>query len=157
MKTQLKQLQEVVESLSVAREERQPPPSGGRKEDLIFDSEFPTLSSWNPEYNKALVTTGNPTHLGSWKDKVTSSNAKIGMPLKFVIPLVENGEQIMHIDTLDLENLVNVWEKVVVFYVVGENVTVDIIRGFIRKHWFHVQMPIIHPHKEGYFMLKFST
>ena len=48
------------------------------------------------------------------------------------------------------------WERAVVFYVVGENVIVDIIRGFIREHWSYIQMPFIHPYDEGYFVLQFN-
>lgn len=42
-------------------------------------------------------------------------------------------------------------------YVVGGNITADILRGFIRKYWSYVSMPTIHVHEEGYFILKFSS
>ena len=44
-----------------------------------------------------------------------------------------------------------------VCHVVGEDATVDIIRRFSPNQWSHVQMPIIHPHKEGYFIMQFHS
>ena len=99
---------------------------------------------------------GNTALLTSWRDKVSCSNPSIGMPLKFVPPSLENGKPVVHIKSHDVEDLVNVWERAVVFYVVGGNTSVDIIRGFIRKHWTHVLMPTIHTHEECYFILKFN-
>lgn len=122
-----------------------------------LESEFPPLNLWRSGTDKAAPLTIESTPMGSWKDKVISANTKPGMQLKFVPPIIENGELVVHIETLDLENLSTVWENYVVLYVVGENTRVDIIRGFIRKYWHHVRMPNIHPHKDGYFILKFSS
>ena len=48
--------------------------------------------------------------------------------------MIENGNQIVQIDTHDLEDQKVVWERAMVLYVVGENVTIDFICRFIRKH-----------------------
>jgi uncharacterized protein DUF4283 len=42
-------------------------------------------------------------------------------------------------------------------YVVGGRVNVEIIRGFVRKHWTFVNMPTIHAHEDGYFILRFNS
>ena len=42
-------------------------------------------------------------------------------------------------------------------YVVGGNTSANVIRGFIRKQWGHVLMPIIHEHEDGYFIIKFNS
>lgn len=43
-----------------------------------------------------------------------------------------------------------------VIYVVGGLTSSDILRGFIRKHWTTVNMPVIHAHEDGYFIVKFA-
>ena len=79
------------------------------------------------------------------------------MPLKFVPPFLENGKPVVHIEAQDVENLTKIWDRAVVFYVVGGNTSADSIRGFIRKQWTHVLMPTIHANEEGYFILKFNS
>lgn len=73
---------------------------------LNLETDFPTL--WNQIGGNGSDPMGKATLPTSWRDKVTSQNHKIGMPLKFVAPMLENGKQIVHIDTHDLENLVTV-------------------------------------------------
>lgn len=63
----------------------------------------------------------------------------------------------MEIDSQNVGDLISVWEQAVVLYVVSGFSSVDIIRGFIRKHWSHVTMPIIHVHEDGYCILKFNS
>ena len=48
-------------------------------------------------------------------------------------PSLENGKPIVHIETQNVENLVKLWKKAVL-YVVSGNTSIDIIHGFIRKH-----------------------
>ncbi|CAO2816303.1 unnamed protein product [Amaranthus hypochondriacus] len=98
-----------------------------------------------------------PALLPSWIDKVSTPKPQSGMPLKFIPPLIENGNQLVHIDAHDVVDLVHIWEQAVVVYVVGGNVSTNILRGYIRKHWSYVSMPIIHAHEDGYFILKFNT
>lgn len=79
------------------------------------------------------------------------------MTLKFVPPLLENGIQVVQFESHDVIDLVNIWERAIVVYVVGGNTIAEILRGFIRKHWSFVNMPNIHTHEDGYFILKFNT
>ncbi|CAO2827728.1 unnamed protein product [Amaranthus hypochondriacus] len=120
-----------------------------------MEVEFPTLGNSRAKYVPTSLPQNNQQ--GSWKDKVASPNIKPGMPLKFIAPIVENGQQIVQIESNDLNSLVNVWKRAVVMYVVGEKTSIDIIRGFTRKHWAHVKMPVIHTHDEGYYILQFHS
>nr|QIA97949.1 hypothetical protein AP_R.00g000450-v1.0.a3 [Amaranthus palmeri] len=79
------------------------------------------------------------------------------MQLKYVPPVVENGCQVVHIDAHDASDLVKLWERAVVVYIVGSQVSIEILKGFIRKHWHNVSMPAIHRHEEGYFILRFNS
>lgn len=121
----------------------------------VSEEEFPALIK-----NKAL-TWSKPTiqlpQLFSWKDKVTRPNPPVGMTIKYVPPTLENGSQVVQIDTHDAVDLVKLWERAVVVYVVGGIVSVDILRGYIRKHWSFVSMPVIHNHEVGFFILRFNT
>ncbi|CAO2812509.1 unnamed protein product [Amaranthus hypochondriacus] len=121
----------------------------------IEEVEFPALR------NGSKAVSINPEVLArpmiSWKDKVSIPKTPIGMPLKFVPPIIEKGIQVVHIESHDVADLIRLWECAVVVYVVGGNVSADIIRGFIRKHWSYVSMPTIHTHEDGYFIFRFNT
>lgn len=120
----------------------------------ITQDEFPPLGQAT---GQNVPGSAQQSIMASWKDKVTTPLSPIGMPLKFVPPVIENGSQIVHIESHDVAEMINVWEKAVVVYVVGGYVSVDIIRGYIRKHWTNVTMPIIHAHEEGYYVLRFNS
>ena len=118
--------------------------------------EFPAIGS-NPAANRTPLI-GRNTLQTPWKDKVSNPTThSIGMPLKFVPPSLENGKPIVHIETQDVETLKKFWDRAVVLYVVGGNISANIIRGFIRKQWTHVLMPTIHEHEDGYFIIKFNS
>lgn len=121
----------------------------------LNEEEFPTLNSSKTlgSFKERLLTPLLP----SWKDKVTTSKSQVGMTLKFVPPLVEDGQHVVHIECQDVCELASFWDCSLVIYVVGGLVSADILRGFIRKHWTHVRMPGIHSHEDGYFMVKFSS
>ncbi|CAO2830756.1 unnamed protein product [Amaranthus hypochondriacus] len=114
--------------------------------------EFPALGK-----GIGTATPAIQSRVASWKDKVSAPISPTGMPLKFVPPSIENGLQVVHIESHDVVDLIRLWERAVVMCVVGGNVSVEIIRGFIRKHWAFVSMPTIHAHEEGYFILRFNT
>lgn len=129
-------------------------PKSTLERDAEKGEEFPALGSklTVPNWQEQ-----NLPVLPSWKDKVTPPKSQLGMTLKFVPPSIENGNHVVHIDSNDIADLVNIWERAVVVYVVGGICSVDILRGFIRKHWTYASMPTIHVHEEGYFILKFSS
>ena len=79
-----------------------------------------------------------------------------GMPLKYVTPSLCNGNPVVELNTLDLSDLVNEWEKAIVFYVDGEKPNLKVVRGFIGKNWNHVAMPTVYLHEDGYYLLKFQ-
>jgi uncharacterized protein DUF4283 len=125
----------------------------------ICEDEFPALegsSSKRAQPEPSQVPRLTPP-LPSWRDKVSIPKPQTGMQLKFVPPLIENGKYVVQIESHNVVDLVNIWELAVVIYVVGGNVSTDIIRGYIRKHWSFVAMPVIHAHEEGYFILKFNN
>ncbi|CAO2840943.1 unnamed protein product [Amaranthus hypochondriacus] len=116
------------------------------------EEEFPALVSKD---TWASSLSRQQTLLSSWKEKVTNQSPKTGINLKFIPPLIENGHQIVHIE--NVVDMVSCWENSIVVYVVGGNVNTDILKGFIRKHWAFVSMPVVHAHEEGYFIVKFNT
>lgn len=116
--------------------------------------DFPALNQKAVSTMPAITA---PNQLIYWKDKVASPKTPSGMPLKFIPPIIENGIQIVHIETHEVADLIKLWERAIVVYVVGGNVKIDVIRGFIRKHWSFVSMPTIHVHEDGFFIMRFNT
>lgn len=145
VKAQLKQLQQFVSK----QQEEASEISSKAMED------FPPLVIANGTDSPAVAQ--QASNMVSWRDKVTTPLTPVGMPLKFVPPVIENGTQIVQIESLDVADMINSWEKAVVIYVVGGFVSADIIRGYIRKHWTSVTMPLVHAHEEGYYVLKFNS
>lgn len=65
----------------------------GDEQRVNMDLEFPILGN-----RRAIHTLGSLVQNNqqiSWKDKVISPNTKIGRPLKYVAPIVENGQPIV--------------------------------------------------------------
>ncbi|CAO2817618.1 unnamed protein product [Amaranthus hypochondriacus] len=173
LKNQLNMLQSHIQQIGEDKFNETPKQPNSSKEQEEEDAdEFPPLNNQQP--SKAMADSGvavqtpreNRMNLSittvtstmpSWRDKVTAPISPVGMPLKYVPPTIENGCQIVHIESHDVVDLVKVWERAVVVYIVGGNVSIDILRGFIRKHWSWVSMPAIHRHEEGYFILRFNT
>lgn len=56
----------------------------------------------------------------------------------------------MQIDTHDFESLVNVWEIAMVFYVVGENTTIDVVRD--KGSCPNAYNSQFHIHDKGYYI-----
>ncbi|CAO2821242.1 unnamed protein product [Amaranthus hypochondriacus] len=157
IRTELKSLKLQLESFQKLLT-RQGQPSTEKLEQLTSNEEEEAeVEEFPPLTDKTTGTTVPSPQLSLWKDKVTTPNPPLGMPLKFVPPLMENGSQVVQIESHELVDYIKIWERAVVLYVVGGNVTIDILRGFIRKHWSFVNMPAIHNHEEGYFILRFST
>ncbi|CAO2826291.1 unnamed protein product [Amaranthus hypochondriacus] len=123
------------------------------KQKQCEEEEFPPLTDGSISTNKITLNVQMP----SWRDKVTTPTPPIGMHLKFVPPIVENGVQVVQIEAHDVVDLIKLWDCAVVVYVVGGIGSIDIIRGFIRKHWSCVSMPTIHQHEDGYFILRFKN
>ncbi|CAO2813667.1 unnamed protein product [Amaranthus hypochondriacus] len=115
------------------------------------DEDFPALEG-------SIPTNRVPTTLlPSWRDKVTTPKTQLGMSLKFVPPMVEDGQLVVQIESQDVNDLARFWDCSVVIYVVGGIVSTDILKGFIRKQWTFVNMPVIHSHEDGYYIVKFSS
>ncbi|CAO2827739.1 unnamed protein product [Amaranthus hypochondriacus] len=150
MKKQLKAVQEAIRQNATGSKEIND--KAGQQIQVENSEDFPPLSNKLPATTNAISTP-----VVSWKDKVSKPSPPVGMPLKFVPPIIENGTQIVHIDANDVVDLVKMWERAIVVYVVGGNVSLDILKGFIRKHWSFVSMPTIHQHEEGYFVMRFNT
>lgn len=150
MKAQLENLKKQIQStgLKTTTEENSKESISNQKLQLGDLEKFPVLGN--------TQEVSNPTILSSWKEKVTNHTLSSGLPLKFVPPQIENGNHVVHIESNDVADLVNVWERALVVYVVGGNVNAETIRGYARKHWNYVSLPTIHSHEEGYFILRFK-
>ncbi|CAO2821070.1 unnamed protein product [Amaranthus hypochondriacus] len=152
LKQQVKELQQQLGKIAIPNSvtEAMSKSEQNQNEEAEKAENFPALT------NKSIPV-APPPQLTLWKDKVKASSSNSGMPLKYVAPVYENGNQVVHIDSHDAVDLIKLWERAVVVYVVGGNVSIETIRGYIRKHWTHVSMPTIHSHEEGYFILRFNT
>ena len=81
--------------------------NGKREKEPLLEEDFLAIGRQDAA-DSAQQSVGNTALLTSWRDKVSCSNISIGMLLKFFPPLLENGKQVVHIDSHDLEDSVNV-------------------------------------------------
>lgn len=80
-----------------------------------------------------------------------------GMNLKFVPPTIVNGIPIAKLDAKEANNMINVWKKSVVVYVVGIKPTVESLKIYINAGWLGIHEYKVFEHEEGYFIIQFKA
>lgn len=79
------------------------------------------------------------------------------MNLKYIGPLIEDGENIVQLRKEDVDKDTEKWKTSVILYVVGDSPTIGALERFIKAQWNFVAKPKIYYHNEGYFVIKFNT
>ncbi|XP_058763382.1 uncharacterized protein LOC131636806 [Vicia villosa] len=102
--------------------------------------------------------TGEEQSRKLWVD-VISNNRKPGngLTLDFVAPKVVNGGIVVEIEQSDIESEVRYWDCALIMYVLGGELSMNMVKQFMMKNWNTVQLPDLLYHDDGYFLLKFKT
>ncbi|CAK8541602.1 unnamed protein product [Lathyrus sativus] len=76
--------------------------------------------------------------------------------MKFVALGVVDGEVEIEIEAVDVESKVKFWESVLIMHVLGEELSVNVVKLFM-KNWNFVKLPNMFYNDEGFFILQFHS
>lgn len=93
-----------------------------------------------------------------WVDVlIENRNPTKRMRIGYVAPKLVNGEIEIQIEEEDIESEVKFLESSLIMYVLGGDVSMNMVRQFMIKSWDFIQLPNMYYHDYGYFLLKFKT
>lgn len=84
---------------------------------------------------------------------MTTSLTNKGMQLDFTLPDFVNGIGVVNVDVVEARELIGIWDRYLIAYVVGETPTIESMRRFVASGWNHVANPKVFWHEEGYFIM----
>ncbi|XP_075092189.1 uncharacterized protein LOC142172463 [Nicotiana tabacum] len=79
------------------------------------------------------------------------------MNLKFVAPMIKNGEKVVELDNTEVDRETTKWKHAIVLYVVGDSPSIGALDRFINAQWNFVTKPKIYFHNDRYFVVKFNS
>jgi hypothetical protein len=93
-----------------------------------------------------------------WVDVIAENrNPTRGRALKYVAPTVVNGEIEVAIEAADTISEVQFWQNSLILYVLGAELSMNLVKNFMMKTWNHIQLPDMYFHDDGYFILRFRS
>lgn len=75
------------------------------------------------------------------------------MSLKFVEPVIKDGEKVIELDKEEIEKENSKWKQALIVYVVGDSPTIGALERFIAAAWNFVTKPKVFYHNDGYFFV----
>lgn len=72
-----------------------------------------------------------------------------GMNLEFIAPIVVNGEVVVEIDQADIESKIRYWDSALVMYVLGDDLSMHMVKQFMERNWNIIKLPDLLYHDEG--------
>lgn len=80
-----------------------------------------------------------------------------GETIEFIAPNLVEGELEVNIEEDDIESEVKLWDSALIMYVIGKDLSMNVVKEYMIKFWNFVQLPELYYHDEGYFLLKFKV
>ncbi|XP_009768155.1 uncharacterized protein [Nicotiana sylvestris] len=84
-------------------------------------------------------------------------SAENGMALSYIAPEVVDGQYVVNLDKLEVENEIGKWKKALIVYVIGETPGYNQMHRYISQHWNNVAEPDLFLHEDGYYIVKFLS
>lgn len=93
-----------------------------------------------------------------WVDVISGNrNPGNGLALDFIAPTIVNGVAEVVIAEEDIVEEVKFWETSLIMYVVGGDLSMNMVKQFMSKHWNFVKLPDMYYNNKGYFVLRFHS
>jgi hypothetical protein len=110
----------------------------------------------NPKSTELGIPAKEPRQL--WTDVITGNrNPSNGLQLKFVAPQIVNGSIEVEIDEEDILSELLYWKSALIMYVIGGDLSMNAVKGFMTTQWNFVKLPDMLYNEEGYFILRFHS
>ncbi|CAK8530596.1 unnamed protein product [Lathyrus sativus] len=93
-----------------------------------------------------------------WVDIIRGNrNPGNGLALEFIAPTIVNGIAEVVIEEADTVKVVKFWETALIMYVIGGDLSMNMVKQFMIKQWNFVKLPDMYYNNEGYFVLRFHS
>ncbi|XP_070036263.1 uncharacterized protein [Nicotiana tomentosiformis] len=80
-----------------------------------------------------------------------------GTSLSYIPPQIIDGQPMVQLDKLEVEEDENKWRCALIAYIIGDGPGYNAMKRCIKSHWSHVTEPELFYHDEGYYIIKFQT
>ncbi|CAK8535666.1 unnamed protein product [Lathyrus sativus] len=77
--------------------------------------------------------------------------------MEYVAPKVINGVIEIDIEQEDIETELRFWDNALILYVVGDNLSLNTMKNFMRRMWNFIKIPDLYYHDDRYFLLRFNS
>ncbi|CAK8543756.1 unnamed protein product [Lathyrus sativus] len=112
------------------------------------------------ENKKTLTapTQPQPEERKPWVDVINDNwNPAKGMAIEYVAPKIVNGVIEIDIEQEDIETEIQFWDNALIFYVVGGDLSMNMVKNFMQRMWNFMKMPDLYYHDDDYFLLRFNS
>ncbi|CAK8566575.1 unnamed protein product [Lathyrus sativus] len=99
-----------------------------------------------------------PEDRKQWVDIINDNrNPSKGLTMEYVAPKVVNGMIEIAIEQEDIETEIRFWDNALILYVVGGDLSMNMVKNFMQRMWNFVKIPDLYYHDDGYFLLRFNS
>ncbi|XP_058752736.1 uncharacterized protein LOC131625918 [Vicia villosa] len=74
--------------------------------------------------------------------------------MDYVAPKIVDGKVEVEIEDADVESELQFWDSALILYVLGGDISMNMLKQYMTQMWKFVQLPDMVYHDEGYFILK---
>lgn len=93
-----------------------------------------------------------------WVDVLNENrNPEKGLAIEYVAPTLVNGEVEIEIEEDDIATKIKFWETALIMYVLGEDLSMNMVKNYMTKMWNFVKLSDMYYHNEGYLLLIFKS
>ncbi|XP_058776932.1 uncharacterized protein LOC131651274 [Vicia villosa] len=71
--------------------------------------------------------------------------------------MIVDGMKEVEIELEDVELEIRYWDTALIMYAIGRNLSMNIVKNYMRKMWSFVALPEMFYNEEGYFIMRFKT
>ncbi|CAK8568835.1 unnamed protein product [Lathyrus sativus] len=104
------------------------------------------------------TTQAQPEDRKLWVDIINDNrNPSKGLTMEYVAPKVVNGMIEIDIEQEDIETEIHFWDNALILYVVGGDLSMNMVKNFMQRMWNFVRIPDLYYHDDGYFLLRFNS
>ncbi|CAK8544852.1 unnamed protein product [Lathyrus sativus] len=77
--------------------------------------------------------------------------------MEYIAPKVVNGMIEIDIEQEDIKTEIRFWDNALILYVVGGDLSMNMVKNFMQRMWNFVKIPDLYYHDDEYFLLRFNS
>ncbi|CAL5195885.1 unnamed protein product [Lathyrus oleraceus] len=93
-----------------------------------------------------------------WVDVLSENqNPTKRLVIMYVAPTMVNEEVEIEIEEDDIAMEIKFWETTLIMYVLGEDLSINMVKNYMMKAWNFVKLLDMYYHDKGHFLLRFNS